>query len=475
MSTVCVIGAGPAGSTFAARMAQLGHDVCLVERRSFPRRHLGESLSPGVLPLLEMTGARQSVAARALRVRTVSVKWEQANEVREDPREHGLIVDRGDFDRLLLERARTLGVCVLQPAVVRECSGGDSGWSLSVEAHGRTVRLDADFLADARGRSGGAAGSRRRTGCRTLALYAYWRGAALPRQPHIEAGEDAWYWGVPLPDGTYNTLVFVDAKCFHHGRPGTPKATLATRFLGLLRRSAIMAGCDDVQRVGPVSATDATSYLDEHCAAPSIIRVGDAALAIDPLSSSGVQKAIQGALSAAIVANTLLRRRDMTDTALEFYRSSLALASERHCRWAAGHYDMVVEQGGGPFWQDRAAGPKAVPLAPPRNLLDAYALSATGVGLSRHLEFVELPCIDGEFVALKPAVRHPGLEGPVAYLGGQELAPLLRRLPVGSTPLQIARSWSDRIPLESGLAIAGWMLNRGILVSREGAPGEGEA
>ena len=32
MSTVCVIGAGPAGSTFAARMAQLGHDVCLVER-----------------------------------------------------------------------------------------------------------------------------------------------------------------------------------------------------------------------------------------------------------------------------------------------------------------------------------------------------------------------------------------------------------------------------------------------------------
>ena len=88
---------------------------------------------------------------------------------------------------------------------------------------------------------------------------------------------------------------------------------------------------------------------------------------------------------------------------------------------------------------------------------------------------MDLPCIDGEFVAVKPAVRHPGLEGPVAYVGGQEIAPLLRRLPVGSTPLQIARSWSDRIPLESGLAIAGWMLNRGILVSREGAPGEGEA
>jgi hypothetical protein len=40
------------------------------------------------------------------------------------------------------------------------------------------------------------------------------------------------------------------------------------------------------------------------------------------------------------------------------------------------------------------------------------------------------------------------------------------------TPLQIARSWSDRISLESGLAIAGWMLNRGILVSQESGPRE---
>ncbi len=38
VSTVCVVGGGPAGSTFAARMAQLGHDVVLVEQAVFPRR-----------------------------------------------------------------------------------------------------------------------------------------------------------------------------------------------------------------------------------------------------------------------------------------------------------------------------------------------------------------------------------------------------------------------------------------------------
>jgi len=473
VSSVCVIGAGPAGSTFAARMAQLGHDVCLVERQSFPHRQLGESLSPGVLPLLDMTGARQSVeAARFRRVRIVRVKWERAAELREDLREQGLIVDRGEFDRLLLERARALGVRILQPATLRTCDRGHGGWTLGVETQGRIVRLDADFLANARGRAGGGAGSRQETARRTLALYGYWRGSSLPHEPHIEAGEEAWYWGVPLPDGTYNTLVFVDVRRFRERK----QETLAARFLELLRRSGIMAGCSDAQLVSPVSAIDATPYLDRDSATSSTIKLGDAALAIDPLSSSGVQKAIQGALQAAIVANTLLRRRDMTVPALEFYRSSLAESSERHCHWAAGHYDKIAGHGGGPFWRDRAAMPTLAPgpaaLQPPRTPLDASAFSATGVGLSRHLEFIDLPCIDGDFVTLKLAVRHPGLEGPVAYLGGQELAPLLRGLPIGLTPLQIARSWSDRISLQSGLAIAGWMLNRGILVSQESGPRE---
>src|SRR5712675_2169144 len=64
--------------------------------------------------------------------------------------------------------------------------------------------------------------------------------------------------------------------------------------------------------------------------APTRIQLGDAALAIDPISSSGVQKAIQTALSGAIVANTLLRRPELTDAALSFYRTQLSDASERH-------------------------------------------------------------------------------------------------------------------------------------------------
>src|SRR5678816_4128357 len=121
MSHVAVVGAGPAGCVFAARMAQLGHDVTLIERVAFPRPRLGESLSAGVLPLVEMIGARASVeAAGFFRVHAVSTAWVAGESERRDPEGRGLLVDRGRFDALLLDRARTLGVRILQPANVEE-------------------------------------------------------------------------------------------------------------------------------------------------------------------------------------------------------------------------------------------------------------------------------------------------------------------------------------------------------------------
>ena len=96
--------------------------------------------------------------------------------------------------------------------------------------------------------------------------------------------------------------------------------------------------------IGPPAAIDATAYVDDACASAVTFTVGDAALALDPLSSSGVQKAIQGALSAAIVTNTLLRRPEHAEAALQFRRAGLEEASQRHRHWAASHYSKVAER-----------------------------------------------------------------------------------------------------------------------------------
>ncbi len=460
MADVCVIGAGPAGSVFAARMAQLGHTVTLVERARFPRRHLGESLSPGVRPLLDTVGAREAIESAGLqRVRRVLVHWDGDAHVREDPREEGLLVDRGIFDQLLLDRAQSLGVRVLQPARAVERTKTAQGWAIQIVTETGTIVLRADFLADAGGRSSGAA-QRHRTGCSTLALYAYWRGSDLPREPRIEAGDNAWYWGVPLPDGTYNTLIFVDPVEFRATRSGSVHA----EFLSRLCRSGLLAGSRYAQLATLVQAIDATPYLAEDYVTATSLRVGEAALAIDPVSSSGVQKAIQSALAAAIVANTLLRRPDSVNTSMCFYRANLEEASLRHARWAAGYYGKVAARRGGKFWHDRGAGAEPNPMEQPKPPLDVHAITSSAFALSQQLEFVDLPCIEGDFVVTKGALRHPNLDGPIVYLGGQELAPLLRGVRPGLTPMQLAQAWSGRVPLQSGLAIAGWLVNNELLV-----------
>jgi hypothetical protein len=152
------------------------------------------------------------------------------------------------------------------------------------------------------------------------------------------------------------------------------------------------------------------------------------------------------------------------DAAFGFYRANLAETSERHARWAASHYRSAAVRRGGKFWNDRAscAEPDASPH--PRTLIDARLLSTTCLMLSEDVEFVDLPCIDSEFVATKSALRHPRLERPVAYLGGTELTPLMRYLPAGLTPLEIAQLWFPKMSLRSALAIVTWLMNNGILV-----------
>jgi 2-polyprenyl-6-methoxyphenol hydroxylase-like FAD-dependent oxidoreductase len=93
----------------AIRLAQLGHDVCVIERSMFPRSHVGESLSPGIRPQLDMLGVGPAIAAAEFwPCRTSLVQWESDVAVRRDfGAAAGMLVDRGRFDALLLDCART--------------------------------------------------------------------------------------------------------------------------------------------------------------------------------------------------------------------------------------------------------------------------------------------------------------------------------------------------------------------------------
>ena len=58
---VIVIGGGPAGSAAATMLARKGWQVTILEREQFPREHVGESLLPASIPVLEELGALHAV------------------------------------------------------------------------------------------------------------------------------------------------------------------------------------------------------------------------------------------------------------------------------------------------------------------------------------------------------------------------------------------------------------------------------
>src|ERR1700742_1937701 len=62
-SDVLIIGGGPAGSTAAIMLMSKGYQVTLLEKARHPRFHIGESLLPANLPLMDRLGVGDRVRA----------------------------------------------------------------------------------------------------------------------------------------------------------------------------------------------------------------------------------------------------------------------------------------------------------------------------------------------------------------------------------------------------------------------------
>jgi flavin-dependent dehydrogenase len=464
---VCVVGGGPAGATLARSLALLGHEVCLVERADFPRSHVGESLPSSILSLLDVLGVRERVeAASFLRPDRAIVRWAAATDhLKSQPGEPGFQVDRGPFDRILLEAAANAGVQILQPAAARPPYQNASGqWQIPVRRSREALTIRAAFLADASGRRRWLPGTVSRCSAPTLALYGYWRDAEIEGvETRVEAASEGWFWGAPLPDGTFNATVFLDPdRCAAAGR-----RELERFYRSLLAGSTLLGGCLHGRLCGGVVACSASCYADPEPVTQSWIRVGEAAFSIDPLSSQGVQTAIGSGLQACRVVHTLLTAPEHAGAAMEFYRSRQAEIVAQHQSLAAAYYAEPKEWGDRPFWRRRATTP-AAQVPPARSDFPSSRVSAgTRVALSRDAVLVETPCVVDSVISARRALCHPRLQRPVAFLEGIELAPLLDGISPGETLGEMIRHWERRIPFSVCVAIARWMYSTGILVPAE--------
>lgn len=460
---ICVIGGGPAGAVTALRLAAQGYDVVLVERATFPRSHIGESLPPSILPLLSTLGLRTAVEAAGFARPTGAVlHWAGVTSRRDFPtRTPGFQVDRARFDALVLEAVKSAGVQVIQPASAHRPRAGGGGWIVPLRGQGTPDEVRARYLVDAAGKRAGLARGAVRTGAPTAALYAYWPTApGQDPDTRIEAAPEAWYWGAALPDGTFNATVFVDPeRCA--GRSPDQRRQL---YFDLMERSALLAPCLMGSPVTPVRICDAASYAAADPIAPGLIRVGEGNLSLDPLSSQGVQSAMGMAVQAATVIHTTLTHPARATLAARFYRDRQAETVRMHAHLAADHYAAQQAYCDTPFWRARARveegasdpvpAPQTAPLPPDIPLT-----------LARDAQIAPVPMIDGDMIGQSDGLVHPGLARPVIYLDKTPLAPLIAGLRPGLTLPQIIDAWSARLSAEQSARVLTWLWQHRILVS----------
>jgi flavin-dependent dehydrogenase len=156
-----IIGAGPAGSTAAIRLAGAGWSVALIEKQPFPRRKVcGECIAASNLPLLEALGVSATFHALAgPELRRVALMCGTESICAELPEyadgiyPWGKALGREHLDVMLLARAAESGAHVLQPWVVRAVQGEAGAYRCVAQALDSRVeaRLDAAVIIAAHG------------------------------------------------------------------------------------------------------------------------------------------------------------------------------------------------------------------------------------------------------------------------------------------------------------------------------------
>ncbi|WP_438868480.1 NAD(P)/FAD-dependent oxidoreductase [Pseudomonas sp. L1(2025)] len=277
---VIVVGAGPAGCATAIGCAQRGMRVALLEQTRFPRYRPGETLHPGVEPLLQQLQINLQNCPRHL---GHWVHWDgpprfNAFSPGRAIAWQGFQVSRAVLDQQLLERAQAVGV---QVTYLKHASQVLLQHNRVQGVRAGTLQWTGKFVVDATGRHHWLQRQLqipwRRFSPRLIARFGYCEDNSLADDKMgLFAHPHGWHW-----------IARISRTCLHWTQLAFTQGGQQRLIPQVLQRC---------KAIGQVRGADVSWRVCCTTAGPGFFLVGDAAATLDPCASHGVIKALMSGL-----------------------------------------------------------------------------------------------------------------------------------------------------------------------------------
>ena len=394
-----VVGGGPGGCTTAAVAAKAGLRVLLLEADSHPRAHVGESMLPGIIPILEKMGALADVAAAGFTRKTGSTHWGWGQTPEWDlwfsdseQYPYAWLVDRSRFDEILFRAAARAGAEAHEQAAVRSFVWeGDRVVGVTFRRRGddEVHEARATVTVDA---SGQAMLLARQLELRELipglqheASWAHFEGAGRLPPPRGEqalfvATATSWLWHFPLSE----TRTSVGVVRVHQGEAAGDEGRERAYDESVAQCEPLAAVLGPgARRVTPVRNVRDWSYRMTRLAGPGWMLVGDSSGFVDPVLSTGVLLAMHAGYHAATLLAAVHRgERTEADAQVAYTTQHRALFADM-LRIVRYFYRQNLDRDAY-FWESKRILVEAQEDISPRK-----AFMVLTSGLARNLAFDE--------------------------------------------------------------------------------------
>lgn len=349
---VVIIGGGPAGSVCALALAHRGHQVTLFNTERASGWRAGEMVGPKVRQLLAREFGLDVPADAALPLKLFHSYWGRSEPTVRSfefwSTQPAQVLRRPAFDRVLIAAAKLAGVEVVDSCSISGCDWDGSRWHVIGLRSGSEFRLTASILIEAVGartRSLALADITRLFFDNQVCLSIETGTASNSEGAIVETCALGWWYVCPIERGRQIVSLFTDADLL----AGPNRETFIYDQLAKTEFVAkhIVWHEHDSVRVSN-ARTSARSVLWRNRWIPA----GDAAFSLDPVSGTGIERALTDGMAVAEAVSSCVADGD--EGRLRSHAVQTAAAFQQSLLQRRAIYAMERRWKDHPFWQRRS-------------------------------------------------------------------------------------------------------------------------